>query len=177
MNNDINLTGAPVGAEKTQNKLFIACSVFFVVIFLIAALLVSYSLFLKRQARDLQNQAVVLSSQISSFSKQKETALIINERLAGVRKILSSRGKIPAQTSSILASLPTVFTIEAVAAEEDLISVTFSNSKLALFDSYLEGKVFKDRLPEIKRIDISSFTKVGSKYNLALDFYFKEVNK
>lgn len=176
MNNDINLTRAPAGGQN-QSKLFIACLVLFIIIFLIAAFLASYSLLLKRQARDLQNQAVALSSQISSFSKQKETALIINERLAGVRKILSSRGKIPALTSSVLDSIPRTFEIEGVKAEEDLISITFSNSNLALFDSYLEGKTFKDRLPEIKRMDISSFTKVGSKYNLSLDFYFREVKK
>lgn len=176
MNNDINLTEGAKGAEN-QSKVFIACLVLFVIIFFIAALLVSYSLFLKGQASNLQNQVVALDRQISSFSKQKETALVISERLVGVKKTLASRGKIPALTSSILASLPPAFEIEAVKTEADLISVTFSNSMLASFDSFLEGKVFKDKLPEIKRIDISSFTKVGNKYNLSLDFYFKEVKK
>ncbi len=178
MNKDINLADAGSASQKNGNKLFIYPLIIFIVLFLIAAILLFYSLFLRSSVSGLEKQASDLRRQISSNSKQKETALIIDERLTAIKKSLTLRKKLDARMFSIMSTVPLSLQTQSIKADENLISLTLSSANLSDLQSYLEGTVVRDKSPDIKRIDIGSFTEEeNGDYYLSLDYYFGKIKK
>ena len=178
MNKDINLADESLASKNADNKLFIYPLVIFIVCFLIAAFLLFYSLFLRSSASGLEKQAVDLRRQISVNSKQKETALIIDERLTAIKNSLVHRKKLDARVFSIMSTVPLSLQTQSIKADDNLISLTLSSASLADLESYLEGTVIRDKSPDIKRIDIASFIeKENGNYSLSLDYYFEKIKK
>lgn len=180
MKTDINLAGQTRLEKKVSGRLFILSLVLFVVFFSLAAVLITYSLILKTKASSLEQEATSLRSKISSFSKQKETLLIISERLGAIRKVMTSRKKIDNRVSQVVSVVPNSFGLESIKADDKLISITLSSPKLSDFDSFLEGKItsfLKDKTLNIAKINVSSFSQQKSQYILALDFYFTDTKK
>ncbi len=175
MKTDINLAQKTKAEKKFLGGLLIFSLSVFVSSFLVAALLVFYSLILKSSQANLEQESSSLRGKISALSKEKETLLITSERLSTLRKIIASRKNLDVRASSIVSLIPDDFGIDAIKGDSKLISLTLSSPNLSDFDSLLEEKITdftKDKNLKIVRINVGSFNQKSSQYSLSLDFYF-----
>lgn len=176
MNEDINLARESQKTKIVIKGLSLVLLATFVVIFLIAFLVLSYSLLLKGRHSALVRQENELKSKISSLASKKQKELAIRERLGNIRKIMKDRGMIGDKVDMILSVMPSGFDIDSINATGEVVSFKLTSTSLAKFDKLIEEELpglGKDRKLNVKRIEIASFSQTDNNYSLALSFDFK----
>lgn len=156
------------------SKMFLATAILFGVFFTLALGLILYSLFLKAREASLSEDIVSARTRIAGYGEVKQKILIVTERVDSARNIISKRNSLETRTSQILATIPDIFSINAIKAENDVITVELGSSSLLAFDDLFETRLLglaKDESLNLKRIESSSFTRSGN-YQLILAFYF-----
>ena len=174
MNNDINLITQREQQRDIYSKMFLATALLFGVIFVLALILTLYSLFLKAEEASLSEDVVSARTRIAGYGEVKQKILIVSERVDSARNIISKRNSLETRTSQILATIPDIFSVDAIKAESDVITVELGSLSLLAFDDLLETRLpalTKDESLNLKRIESSSFTRAGN-YQLTLAFYF-----
>jgi len=174
MNNDINLVTQIERRHDIYSKMFLATALLFGVIFALALVLTLYSLFLKARYASLSENVVSARTRIAGYGEVKQKILIVSERVDSARNIISKRNSLETRTSQILATIPDVFSIDAIKAENDVITVELGSSNLLAFDDLFETRLLaltKGESLNLKKIESSSFTRSGN-YQLILAFYF-----
>lgn len=154
--------------------MFLVTGFIFLVMFSIALLLILYSFFLKAKASDLSVEVSEVKAKIASLSLPKQKTLLVSERLATIRNIISQRSDIETRVSQILSFIPESFAIDLITAERDQITVRISSGNLSLFDNFYEVKLpslARDNNVGFKKIESTSFARSGN-YQLTVDFYF-----
>ena len=174
MNNDINLINQREQQADIYKRMFLATALLFGVIFALALILTLYSLFLKAREASLSEDVVSARTRIAGYGEVKQKILIVSERVDSARNIISKRNSLETKTSQILAKIPDIFSVDAIKAESDVVTVELGSSNLLAFDDLLETRLpalAKDESLNLKRIESSSFTRSGN-YQLTLAFYF-----
>jgi hypothetical protein len=178
MKKDINLAAKTQVQKKVLGRLVIISIGLFSVFFAISAILLFYSLILKGRASGLEEEVASTRSKISSYSKQKETLLVISERLTSIQKVLSSRKNIDARVGTIVSFIPDRFNIDSMRADEEVVTIALMSPSLRDYESFLETEVSaisKDKDLGVKSIEVGGFSQRTGGYILSLNFYF--INK
>lgn len=178
MNNDINLT-TQRKQRPSYSKVFLASSLLFGAIFVLALILTLYSFFLKAKEGSLSKDITGARNRIANHALKKQKILVISERVDSARNIISKRNSLETRTLQILTTIPDIFSTDAIKAENDVITVKLESPNLLAFDDLLETRLpalAKDESLNLKRIESSSFTRSGN-YELTLAFYFSEAAK
>ena len=179
MSNDINLISQSVNIKKTYSKLPMLLGGLFIVVFIIALSTILYSFALKGVLGNLSEEVDQEKAKIAAMISQKQKVLLISERLATVRKIISGRSNLESRVSAILAAIPSNFNVDAVNGEKDKVVIKVASRNLSEFDNLLEVGIpalAKDKKLNLKKIESSSFSRSGN-YQLSLAFYFTEQAK
>ncbi|MEK7188232.1 MAG: hypothetical protein AAB685_00075, partial [Patescibacteria group bacterium] len=116
---------------------------------------------------------------IAGYGEVKQKILIVSERVDSARNIISKRNSLDTRTSKVLATISDIFSIGAIKAESDVITVDLRSSSLLAFDDLLETRLpalAKDKNLGLKKIESPSFTRSGN-YELTLAFHFSEAAK
>jgi len=179
-NDEINLS-APATSEKKVEKLIVTPSFWiFAAIFLIASVLMIYSLFLKSKSSGLETLIGNIQKQISEVNTKKQKLLVTTERLSAVKGILSSRSKLDEAVFYILSEIPQSFKIDTITANDKVISMTLISSSLQDFADFMEEKVpslVKENTYGIKLVEAASFEQNTMGYTLNVNFNLKEPAK
>lgn len=180
MNNDINLMTQREQRRFAYSKVFLTTALLFGAIFTFAFILTLYSLFLKSEEGTLSKDVASARSRIANYAERKQKILIVSERVESARNIISKRNNLELRTSQILSSIPDIFSIDAIQAKNDVVTVKLDSPSLLAFDDLLEVRLAafaRDERLGLKKIETSSFTRSGN-YELTLAFYFSEgINK
>lgn len=178
MNNDINLI-----TQKEQrpaySKVFLASSILFGTIFMLALIITLYSFSLKAKAGSLSEDVSRARNRVANYALRKQKILVVTERIDSARSIISKRNNLERRASQILAAIPDSFSIDTMKAGDDVITVRLGSSSLLAFDDLLETRLIslaRDKDLGLKKIESPSFIKSGN-YELTLSFYFSETAK
>lgn len=167
-------------AEETKKtyKVFLSPSFFiFVIVFIVAILILSYSFILKVNLSSLASDGRRLQGQIASQESKKDKILIISERLSAARKILATRSHLDLVVSSLIQEIPDDFALDVVGGNDQQISLSISADKLSDFASLLSEKIpriTQNKTLGISKVTANSFGQTQSGYLLSLTFTLKE---
>lgn len=180
MNEDINLAVKSKVERKTKEMVFAASLGFFLLTFVIGAVMLLYSLSLASTSATLEVKREGLRGKIAALSSEKGKFLTLYERLNSIRRIISGRKKIDDNVDKVLSLLPEDLAVESVTADNKGVSVGLTSPNLTDFDTLLEDAlpaIGKEKTLGLKNINVGSFSQRGSGYSISIDFNFRTDTK
>ena len=172
----INLSSPAKTEKKVERYVTTPSFIIFVLVFLLAAVFLIYSLFLESNLSNLEAQAESVKSQIAQASLKKQKILVASERLGALDGILKSRSKLDEVILYILSIVPDSFLIDRITADNKGMSVTLDSQNLADFARLFEEdipKLVTDNNFGIKTVELRAFNQAVGGYEADVNFDFR----
>lgn len=177
MSSDINLIKQTTRQRKNIGKIMLALYVIFGLVFLGGLAVVLYSFSLEARLNELDDQKTQLTSQINTFQEQRDSLLILGERLSSIQTVIANRGELDARLNNILGIVPSSILVESIAVNADGVYMRLESNDLAALDSFLEADIPAFTAQDdnkVKLIEIGSFSQLSQGYVVSLDFYYTD---
>lgn len=177
MKAQINLA-TPVKANKNKRYFFLISLGVFGFCFVLAMILLSYSLVLNNAYTALTNKEGSLKTQLAQVGSKKVEYLTVKERLASIQKILNLRQNLNTNLVDVVNLFPDSVTISALNVTPTSVVLTANSGDLKSLNSIMESVIpkFEKENKNLKTVQMSSFNQDPNTlaYSVSLEFTFKQ---
>lgn len=179
MRSSINLATPRKKEQKQLGKLLSISLGIFIVVFIFAASVLGYYLYLRSKISTLDKKEVALQDQVNLLAREKANALVIKDRLSNIREVLASRGNVNQKVIAVLSILPDNLDIQTFSVTGNVLMVELVSPDLGAFNQLIESDILKaeaETTTPILRTDINDFKIVeeSPNYTMNLTFEFTE---
>lgn len=161
MKNSINLVSKKRRPSALHKRFYLISLIFFSIVFLSSAGLISYNYLLSGQLEGLKGEEADLVSSINSNPEKKIKFLTLKERLSEIQKVINKRKNINSRIVSVTDVLPQNVGISEVEGTDESISISVTAQDLASLDNLMQQRIeqyVEERGRGVKRIEMRSFS-------------------
>jgi len=177
MKAQINLA-TPVKTSRNKRYFLLISLGFFGLCFVLAMILLSYSLVLNNSYNALTNQETTLKQQLVQIGQKKVEYLTVKERLISIQKILNLRQNLNTNLVAVVNLFPESVTISALNVTPTSVVLTANSANLQSLNSIMETIIpkFEKENKNLKSVQLSSFSQDPNTlaYSVSLQFTFKK---
>lgn len=177
MKAQINLA-TPITINRNKRYFFLISLGVFGLCFVLAMILLSYSLVLNNSYTALTNKEASLKAQLAQVGQKKVEYLTVKERLSSIQKILNLRQNLNTNLVDVVNIFPDSVTISTLNVTPTSVVLTANSSNLGALNSIMETVIpkFEKENKNLKTVQMSSFNQDPNTlaYSVSLQFTFKK---